>query len=318
MLKRLLLLGLGLCVGLLVMELALRVCFPSLVFGAGAHLQFRAGSQSDFRADAEAGYMPVLGNRSYDRYGCRVDRFGADGKLKPENDGNQQAGRSRVLFVGDSVTRRGHIQAWLEEIYGEQRFEYWNAGVESFNTAQELIFYRRFNALLKPQQVILTFHNNDFEDTPLVFRENGELQIHFMRRDGNQINPWLFSHSYLYRWLTGLSLGTLDRHRQRAAVEAALRGFKTTLNEQNVRFSVVLLPILKPYAQWTPREKWSRQNALELLKEQNITTYDLLPDMQKALSEGLAIQETPGDSWHPSVAAGQHFARYLAEQKLIQ
>ncbi len=309
--------GLGLGLALLGMELALRFCFPGLVIGAGAHLQFRAGGRSDFQADPEAGYMPVLGTGSYDQFGCRVDRYGPDGKRTPDNDGHQQGGRSRVLFVGDSVTRRGHIQQALQQIYGEQRFEYWNAGVESFNTMQELIFYRRFNSLLKPQQVILTFHNNDFEDTPLVYRENGGLQIHFMRRQGNQINPWLFSHSYLYRWLTGLSLGSLDRRRQRAAVEVALQGFKTTLSQQQASFSVILLPILKPYAQWTNREKWSRQNALELLKEQNITTYDLLGDMEKALSEGLAIQEVEGDSWHPSIAVSRHFARYLADQGLI-
>lgn len=299
------------------MELALRFCFPSMVIGAGAHLQFKAGARADFQPDAEAGYIPVVGTVNYDRFGCRVDRYGANGQRLPDNDGNHQAGRKRVLFVGDSVTRRGRIQQALEQIYGERAYEYWNAGVESFNTAQELIFYKRFNSALKPDKVILTFHNNDFEDTPLVFADNGELQIHFMRRDGNHINPWLFSHSYLYRWLTGLSLGMIDRQRQRAHVAEALAGFKATLEQQKIDFSVVLLPILKPYEQWTNREKWSRENALSLFKEQQIRSYDLFADMQKALTEGVSLQETPGDSWHPSVQASQHFARYLAEQKIL-
>ncbi|MFN8612705.1 MAG: hypothetical protein U0931_34530 [Vulcanimicrobiota bacterium] len=309
--------GLGLCTGLGGLELALRFCFPSMVIGAGAHMQFKAGARSDFQTDSEAGYMPVLGTSSYDRFGCRVDRYDQQGQRAPDNDGNHRDGRRRVLFVGDSVTRRGHIQQALQKIYGEQRYEYWNAGVESFNTAQELIFYRRFNANLKPDQVILTFHNNDFEDTPLVYAENGQLQIHFMRRDGNHINPWMFSHSYLYRWLTGLSLGMIDRQRQRAQVAEALQGFKSTLSEQKVDFSVVLLPILKPPAQWTNRENWSRQNALAILAQEQITTYDLLADMERALSEGISLQESPGDAWHPSIPASQHFARYLAEQKIL-
>ncbi|MBX3169254.1 MAG: hypothetical protein KF760_17745 [Candidatus Eremiobacteraeota bacterium] len=300
------------------MELALRWFFPGMVMGAGSQLQFRAGERANFQADPECGYIPVLGNAAYDRFGCRVDRYDEKGRRLPDRDGSQPRQGKRILFVGDSVTRRGRIQDALEKHYGKQDYEYWNAGVESFNTMQELVFYRRVNSQLKPDQVILTFHNNDFQDTPLVFRENGELQIHFMRRDGQHINAWLFSHSYLYRWLTGLSLGNLDRARQRAAVKEALAGFRQITSQQKVPFSVILLPILKPYEQWTNKEKWSRQNALELLKEEGITTYDLFPDMEAALKEGVDLPESPGDSWHPGVAAAEHFARYLVRQKILR
>ncbi len=307
---------LGLSIGLVGMELGLRLFFPGMVIGAGSQLQFQAGERANFQADAECGYVPVLGNAAYDQYGCRVDRYDAARHRLPERDGSVRQGK-RILFAGDSVTRRQRIQDALEQIYGSQEYEYWNAGVESFNTMQELIFYRRINSKLKPDQVVLTFHNNDFQDTPLVFRQNGELQIHFMRRDGNRISPWLFSHSYLYRWLTGLSLGNLDRVRQRAAVKEALAGFRQTTAQQKVGFSVILLPILKPYEQWTGKEKWSRQNALEVLKELDITSYDLFPDMEAAVKEGVILPETPGDSWHPSQAAAQHFARYLASKKIL-
>lgn len=296
------------------MELGLRLFFPGMVIGAGSQLQFRAGERSNFVPDAECGYIPVLGNAAYDQFGCRVDRYDEKGRRLPERGPRQ--GR-RVLFLGDSVTRRERIQDALENLYSSQSFEYWNAGVESFNTMQELVFYRRINSKLKPDQVILTFHNNDFQDTPLVFRENGELQIHFMRREGGRINPWLFSHSYLYRWLTGLSLGQLDRARQRVAMKEALAGFRQTMADERVDFSVILLPILKPYAQWNVREKWSRQTALELLQEEGIRTYDLMPDMEAALKEGVVLPETPGDTWHPSPAAAEHFARYLQGQNIL-
>lgn len=299
------------------MELGLRWVFPSMVLGAGAQLQFRAGERANFQADPECGYIPVVGNTVYDKFGCRVDRYDEKGQRLPDRDGSQPRRGKRILFVGDSVTRRERIQDGLEKLYGSRDYEYWNAGVESFNVMQELVFYRRFNTKLQPDQVVLTFHNNDFQDTPLVFRQNGELQIHFMRRDGAGINPWLFSHSYLYRWLTGLSLGQLDRARQREAMRAALAGFRQTMKEEKVDFSVILLPILKPYDQWNVREKWSRQTALELLKEQGIKTYDLMPDMEAALKEGLVLPETPGDTWHPGQAAAEHFARYLQAQKIL-
>ena len=300
------------------MELGLRLFFPNMVVAAGAQLQFRAGEQTNFEPDPECGYIPVLGNQTYDAYGCRVDRYDAKGKRLPPLDPDNRHGKKRLLFLGDSVTRRERIQDALEKAYGEDHFEFWNAGVESFNTMQELVFYRRVNSKLKPDQVILTFHNNAFQDTPLVFKKDGQLQIHFMRRDGNHINPWLFSHSYLYRWLTGLSLGNLDRRRQRQAVKEALAGFQQTTQAEKVNFSVILLPILKPYEQWTNKEKWSRQNALQLLKEQQITTYDLFPDMLQALKEGVTLPESPGDTWHPSPAAAEHFARYLVAEKLIK
>lgn len=300
------------------MELGLRLFFPGMVVAAGAQLQFRAGEQTNFEPDPECGYIPVLGNQTYDAYGCRVDRYDQRGKRLPPLDPQDRHGKKRLLFLGDSVTRRERIQDALEKAYGEEHFEYWNAGVESFNTMQELVFYRRINSKLKPDQVILTFHNNDFQDTPLVFKKDGQLQIHFMRRDGNHINPWLFSHSYLYRWLTGLSLGNLDRHRQRQAVKEALAGFQQTTSQEKVSFSVILLPILKPYEQWTNKEKWSRENALQLLQEQQILTYDLLPDMEKAIQEGVTLPESPGDTWHPSPAAAEHFARYLVGKKLIR
>lgn len=300
------------------MELGLRLFFPDMVVAAGAQLQFRAGEQTNFEPDPECGYIPVLGNETYDAYGCRVDRYDQKGKRLPALDPADRHGKKRLLFLGDSVTRRERIQDALEKAYGEAHYEYWNAGVESFNTMQELVFYRRVNSKLKPDQVILTFHNNDFQDTPLVFKKDGELQIHFMRRDGNHINPWLFSHSYLYRWLTGLSLGNLDRRRQRQAVQEALVGFQETTRAEKVTFSVILLPILKPFAQWTNKEKWSRENALQLLQEQQIPTYDLFPDMEQALKEGVTLPESPGDTWHPSAAAAEHFARYLVAKKLIQ
>lgn len=75
-----------------------------------------------------------------------------------------------------------------------------------------------------------------------------------MRRDGHHINGWLFSHSYLYRWLTGLSLGN-SISPPAGVYKEALAGFRQTTEEQKVKFSVILLPILKPYDQWTGKEK---------------------------------------------------------------
>lgn len=310
---RLFLLLIGLGVGVVALELGLRIFSPDSLMGAGSKLQFAAGAQKNFLPDDEAGYIPVLDNYVYDTYGCRLDA----GRQLDSYDGQDRKGRHRVLFVGDSVTRRERTMRALQKLYGDEHYEYWNAGVESYNVEQELVFYRRINSKLKPDRVILTFHNNDFQETPLVFRKDGELQVLFMRKDRAQINPWWFSHSYLYRWLTGINLGRLDYDRRRAAMRAALQGWQNTMAEQKVEFSVVLLPLLKPVSQWEKREKWSRETALELLKDLKITYYDLLPDMERALEEGVSIQESPDDSWHPSDAAAAHFAQILYKQDIL-
>ena len=310
---RLALLLIGLGIGLVSLELALRIFFPDSLMGSATKLQFAAGGQKNFQPDEECGYIPVLENGVYDRYGCRLD----NGRQLDGYDGENRKGRQRILFVGDSVTRRERTMRALQKLYGDKLYEYWNAGVESFNVAQELIFYQRVNCKLKPDRVILTMHNNDFQETPLVYRKEGQLQVLFLRKDRAQIDRWWFNHSFVYRWLTGINLGRLDHERRRQAMKEALEGWKRTLAQPQVAFSVILLPILKPLDEWSSHEKWSRQTALELLREEKITYYDLLPAMEKALKDGVSIQESPDDSWHPSDQAARVFAEDLQRRQIL-
>jgi hypothetical protein len=116
---------------------------------------------STFVIDPDFGFRPILPSGSYTRFGTLANGY-AEAK---------RPGVTRLLFIGDSVTRRGHIVEALKSHYGSQEYEYWNAGVESFNTVQEVEYYRRFNRAIQPDHVILTFHLNDFETTPVWFRE---------------------------------------------------------------------------------------------------------------------------------------------------
>lgn len=304
---RLGLLFFGSVVGLVGFELVLRVFFPNSLFAAATKMQFAAGMQKNYQPDPECGYLPVVGNGFYDLYGCDPNHY----------DPKDRKGRKRILFVGDSVTRRGRMVRALQKLYGDSAYEYWNAGVESFNVAQELVFYRRHNAALQPDEVVLTFHNNDFQETPLVFRKDGELQIYSTRKDRSHINPWLLEHCYVYRWLMGLSLGRLDQERQSQAVGQQLRDWQKELDQQHIAFRVVLFPILKPLDQWSAREKWSRETSLRLLRESGIAHFDLMPTLERCLQARVPVQENPEDSWHPSDAAAAEFALDLKKQALF-
>lgn len=106
--------------------------------------------------DDEMGFRPRLRSEGgsddalYSRFGTVLNSYTLEKSPSAE----------RVLFMGDSVTFRGQIIKELERLYGQEGYEYWNAGVDSFNTRQEVEMYRRYNHLLEPDHVVLTFHVN--------------------------------------------------------------------------------------------------------------------------------------------------------------
>ena len=224
-----------------------------------------------------------------------------------------------MLFAGDSVTFRGRIVAAVRARYGETGYEYWNAGVESFNTVQELRWYRRYNAVLAPDEVVLTFHPNDFETTPVAFADGrGGLVVYAPNAPVRSLNPWLFRHSRLYRIYLGRRRGgnaAID-----AVVEetrAAVIEWQRLLAASGVRLTVVVLPLLKPYADWTPGDRLGREQILLTLEEQGIRHIDLLPVCEQAIADGIDPREAPGDDWHPSAAVADRFGAFLHEQGLL-
>lgn len=281
------------------LELFVRLYYPDGAIPA-AHMDHSSPEKnSSVHEDPEAGYLPNLGQGAeYDENGCLANDYRLD----------QRKG-TRVLFVGDSVTHRARLIKALRSLYGEENYEYWNAGVESFNTRQELVLYRRYNYKVKPDHVVLTFHNNDFRATPLVVRENGQFKVY---EPGMSINPWLFERSYLYRWAWPR---TDDRNRRARMVWESLVEFKALLAQQNVRFSIILLPMFKPLAQWDKSELWSRQQSLEYFRQLNLRALDMLPVLEAA--QGQEVTEAPGDYFHPNDDFCQLMAKELHRQGLL-
>jgi lysophospholipase L1-like esterase len=296
----------GLLVGFVVAELGLRLILPSKLTQGGFQMNFAAGTLKSFVADDECGYLPKTNSDEYNEYGCLRNRYSIQ---KP-------AGKKRILFLGDSVTHRSRIILALAHLYGETGYEYWNAGVESFNTEQELVLYRRYNAKIKPDQVILSFHNNDFMQTPLVFQKDGNLQMLTPLRDRKRINMWWFSNSYFYRFLIGLSWRG-DSEEKAVEVRRTLLEMKQLMADQKVDFRVVLLPLMKPHKDWDAGEDWSRQQSIEMFKSLQIRYYDLLPRLEEMLARGVTAEEQAGDSWHPNDAAAAEFAEELKKQNLL-
>jgi hypothetical protein len=305
-LRRLFLMVFGLCFGVLGLELGLRLLYPNSAVGGATKFEFEVGAYKNYQADSETGFMPKLGNGFYDEVGCLPNCYAL-----------HEAHAPRLLFVGDSVTRRGKIIEALEKAYGSKNFEYWNAGVESFNVAQELVFFRRHNAAVNPKHVILTLHNNDYLETPLVFARGGKLEIFATHRTRESINPWLFENSHSYRWISGWILSSSQRSQQRERMRADLAAFAEEASQRGAAFSVLVLPVLKDEKAWKSVELSNHLTSLELLKELKIRHFDLRLPLQKALAKGVAVEQEPGDSWHPSPEVSDYFASYLKEQQLL-
>ncbi len=255
--------------------------------------------------DPELGYRPLLGNRNYSRFGT----------LPNDHAPEKPAGATRLLFLGDSVARRARLQKALEKGCPDAPIEIWTAAVEGYNTVQEVEYYLRYSRPLRPDHVTLLFHNNDFLATPVVFSDaGGGLTVSIGQASLSPLDRALLANSNLYRHFFKRRLRSLTRRdlvTTGAETRNALLRLKSALDEDGAGLTVLLLPILAPYDEWTPHEKRRRELGLELLRELELDHHDLRAPLEATLAAGVRVAETPGDGWHPSRQASRRFLRFL-------
>ncbi len=259
-------------------------------------------------SDPELGYRPVLGNRHYSEHGTLPNDYSLE---KPP-------GVTRLLFLGDSVARQVFLQTALLRACKSAPIEIWTAAVEGYNTVQEVAYYLRYSRAVRPDHLTLLFHNNDFLATPVVFTDpQGGLTISIGEAPLSRLDQTLLATSNLYRHFFKRRLRSLVRRdpvTTAAETRAALIELRRALERDGAALTVVLLPILEPFERWTPRERRHRELALQILEELELDHYDLLVPLQAALADGIRVEETPGDSWHPSRRASRRFLRYLLKR----
>jgi hypothetical protein len=302
----------SLLAGLIGAELLLRTIAPYRGHHAGRELtdlRHSGKNRADlFVIDERMGFRPRLPSPVYSEFGTLRNAY----PLK------KQAGRARVLFVGDSVTARGRIVAALRRRYGDQQFEYWNAGVESFNTVQELMYYKLFNCRIHPDHIVLQFHLNDFETTPVSFLDHdGGLVVYSPNCPNREINRYLFEHFHLYRLYVGLTTRQDPAfHRIAGEVQEALKQFREVAKPADL--TVMIFTYLKPEEQWNPREKLEYAEIRRILVELQIRHFDLKPLALAAARDGIPLQETAGDTWHPNDQFADYVATRLCREHLLQ
>ena len=293
------------CIGLI--EVFLRNYKPYSGLRAGAEMRWMRNNPADlsklYTVDKDFGFRPILGNAYYNKYATQVNDYTIEKRQNVK----------RLLFIGDSVTIRGKIIAALRKILGDKDYEYWNAGVESYNTLQEVKLYKKYNQDIHPDHVILTFHMNDFETTPISFYNGNQLVVYAPNTRLENINPWLFQHSYLYRLVMGFVISLNDASRDDIVheVKDSLVELRKILADEDVGFTLLVLPYLKPYDEWSPVEQSRREQIVTILQELDMPHVDLFPLLEDALADSINVQEEEGDFYHPSEAMATRFATYI-------
>ncbi len=303
---------LGAVPAVLGLELAVRLTRPDPVGEAARELALFQGDQSRterlYMLDEELGYRPILGTKLFDERGFVRNDYRIE----------KAQGRQRILFIGDSVTRRGKIVEALRSAYGDGEYEFWNGGVTGFNTAQEVTYHERYTSACEPDHVILTFHLNDLERTPISFRgADGRMHVFMPHKNLSEVNAWLFSRSYLYRFYVGLTR-TRNLDESQADVRRSLERLVAITEGQDVRLTVLVLPNLEPREDWNDYWVLSYEWITATLADLGVRHFSLLPGLERALRDGIDPTRTPGDTEHPSDAVAAYFAGDLAEWGLLE
>lgn len=312
--QKVVLLVFSILVALFLAEFLLRVYKPDSSFGTADKLEWVHKYSDDgieiFKVDDSLGFRPVLG-KFYNKYGA----------LKHEWDLEKNSQRIRLLFIGDSITARGKIIKQLRKVYednGYKNFEYWNAGVESYNTFQQVDYYKKYNRFLKPDRVVLTFVLNDFTNTPVVFlNKENKFVVYSPDKKLKPISRFLFTKSYLYRILLRISYMSRMKENISDDIEEKLKELQDILARDNVSFTVLVFPMLKPYEKWQSWEKKAREDILRILNKLEIRHFDLLEPLNIAFKQNIYPLDNKGDYYHPNDEISSIFANYLFDKSLF-
>jgi lysophospholipase L1-like esterase len=256
-----------------------------------------------FQVDELLGYRPVPGGKGYGPHGAKWNEY------SPE----RPPGKRRLLFIGDSVTQRAKLVEALQALLGPN-YEYWNAGVPGYATEQEYLYYRDYLDGLAADHVLLTFHLNDYETTPVVFESGGEYVAVRAKVGGRAPSAWWMKHSFLYRFGWTLRVranrGTLDSALE-AEVATNLEHLRDLVRARGAEFTVLVLPWLQEPERWNDSLRRHHELVLATLGRLGIPHYSFLPELAQAFAKGEVVHEKGVDPQHPSEAFAQRMASAL-------
>lgn len=257
-----------------------------------------------FQVDDRLGYRPVPGGARYGPHGAKWNEYAPE---KPP-------GKRRLLFLGDSVTDRHKLIDALREQLGED-YEYWNAGIPGYATEQELLYYRDYLGDIAADHVLLTFHLNDYETTPVVFEKDGEFVAVHAKIGDSYPSAWWMRNSFLYRygWTTATRWTSASRPAAiEAEIERDLAALRDLVRARGAELTVLVLPWIQAPKDWPAPKPHQHELTLRVLERLGIRHFSFVATLARALAEGVPIHEQGTDPQHPSL----ELARLMAADVL--
>ena len=263
-----------------------------------------------YQLDDRIGFRPVPGSARHDVHGARHNEYSLE----------KDPARARVLFLGDSVVERGTFLEAVRERGGDERFEWWNAGVSAYSTVQEVGYYREHLEAIDADHVVLVFCLNDYEDTPLVTLDaDGKMLILNAHRSG--LNPWLMQHSHLFRYWVGRTLAAPEMGRYDESlieyVAEQLAELRALTTARGATLTAIVFPPMRGEEMWPGAVVENHARTLELFAEQGIPCHDILAPLRATLAAGEELAEPPGDLLHPSPGLSARIADALAREGFL-
>jgi lysophospholipase L1-like esterase len=278
----------------------------------------------------------------------RVNAFGLRG---PEVAARAAPGTHRVLAIGDSATfgealaEEDSFPVQLEReltARSGERYEVLNAGVQGYNTENELAFLRARGLALEPETVVVGFNLNDFDYAPAI----GPLGV-LTRDPAERVSSWSpanISEFYLVlRWLVitrGRFLGTpaantgnhvrqpgepfidLDRYvsalrkqyyakpndERWQTMADSLHGLGALAREHGLRLVIAIIPDGDQFGD-PPPSLVPQQKVLAICRDAGLDCIDLYPAF--AAAGGSDLYQ---DIMHPNAAGQKVIAHALADR----
>lgn len=303
---------------ILLAEFAVRALMPpGRLLSPTAIATFAARAESErsmITADDELGHAPVLGGPVYDEHGLL--------RAFPLRSGvAKQPGVPRLLFLGDSVTRRASLVAPLRAFADAsgQPAEVLNAGVESWNPAQEVAGYFRSQQPLAADHVVLSLHNNDLTESTVMCLRDGALTL---CNPGSfvPVDVGWYGRSILYQiYVHGRHVDRLrpEHYLFRADdVERALVRLRDEVQGRGGKLTILVLPIFAAERDWQPHERASRARGLQIVQRLGVASVDLQPACEALAGAGLPVRVVPTDPYHPNDACSAALAHAAADAVL--
>jgi len=331
---RILVLLVGIGIGLISLELFLRIN-PKFGYNYSA-LRFKNKNLKCLNADNFRYIRPskllayeIIPN-CRDGLPSASNSYGLIGKeYRLEKDKNT----FRILLLGDSIAWQDGIRQFLEEMLNNNsslnskyKFEIWNAGCPSYDVRRYYLYLKYRGLNYKPDMVMIFLFMNDFKLNINVYYKNqsGITEYYFPISEISKrynVSPFLMKQSYLYRFIIlRLDSYLLSKKKSKGINQLEedgryyLQMIKGICEKNNIPLFLVVFPYLKPMSEYEPYQSHGYRIILKVIKELELNYLNLSKYLYKEDLYSLRYEKE--DEIHPS-PKGHHIIAEIIYKHLL-